>query len=76
MNIYSNDCTATGRIIESSCFTDLFLQQFDVDLGQTAKVKFEKYVIEGASALWCAAGAGHLEVVKELVAAGANVNQT
>ncbi|KAM3960358.1 protein fem-1 homolog B [Aphomia sociella] len=37
-------------------------------------VKFDEYVIEGATALWCAAGAGHLNIVKRLVRAGANVN--
>uniref|UniRef100_A0A3Q2XS10 Protein fem-1 homolog B n=1 Tax=Hippocampus comes TaxID=109280 RepID=A0A3Q2XS10_HIPCM len=34
------------------------------------------YVIDGATALWCAAGAGHFEVVRLLVAHGANVNHT
>ena len=38
------------------------------------KVKFENYVIEGATALWCAAGAGHLPIVKLLVKLGAQVN--
>lgn len=35
-----------------------------------------RYVIDGATALWCAAGAGHFEVVKLLVSHGANVNHT
>ena len=42
----------------------------------TGTVQFGPYVIEGASALWCAAGAGHVGTVKELVKAGADVNQT
>ena len=46
-----------------------------LDLAQTGSVKFGGYSIEGACALWCAAGAGHLKVVEALVAAGADVNQ-
>lgn len=34
------------------------------------------YVIDGATALWCAAGAGHFEVVRLLVSNHANVNHT
>ena len=37
-------------------------------------VKFDGYSIEGATALWCAAGAGHFNIVKLLVEYGANVN--
>ncbi|XP_076030958.1 protein fem-1 homolog B-like isoform X2 [Oratosquilla oratoria] len=48
--------------------------KFSPDLEQEATVKFDGYVIEGASPLWCASGAGHLGVVKMLVRAGANVN--
>lgn len=35
-----------------------------------------RYVIDGATALWCAAGAGHFEVVRLLVSHLANVNHT
>lgn len=35
-----------------------------------------RYVIDGATALWCAAGAGHFEVVRLLVGHHANVNHT
>ncbi|XP_058796815.1 protein fem-1 homolog B-like isoform X2 [Phymastichus coffea] len=52
----------------------MLLEKFQLDLEQEARVKFDGYVIEGASALWCAAGVGHLSVVKTLVKAGANVN--
>ena len=48
--------------------------QFDLDIECFGKVKFENYVIEGATALWCAAGAGHLSIVKLLVKLGASVN--
>lgn len=50
------------------------LLKFHPDLEQEGTVKFDGYVIEGASPLWCAAGAGHLAVVKMLVRAGADVN--
>jgi ankyrin repeat protein len=33
-------------------------------------------VIEGAPPLWCAAAAGHAEIVKFLIQRGANVNKT
>ncbi|KAF2360217.1 Ankyrin repeat-containing domain [Trinorchestia longiramus] len=52
------------------------LLRFNPDLEQEGTVKFDGYAIEGASALWCAAGAGHLTVVKILVRAGAKVNHT
>ncbi|XP_033346613.1 protein fem-1 homolog B [Bombus vosnesenskii] len=52
----------------------ILLDKFKPDLEQEGTVKFDGYVIEKATALWCAAGAGHLTVVKILVKAGANVN--
>lgn len=52
----------------------MLIDKFKPDLEQEGTVKFDGYVIDGASALWCAAGAGHLNVVKTLVKAGANVN--
>ena len=36
--------------------------------------RFDGYTIEGATALWCAAGAGHYDVITTLVTAGADVN--
>jgi len=33
-------------------------------------------VIEGAPALWCAAAAGHFDIVKFLIRCGADVNKT
>ncbi|CAG0890426.1 unnamed protein product [Darwinula stevensoni] len=54
----------------------LLLSRFQPDLEQEATVKLEGNTIEGASALWCAAGAGHLKVVKTLVRAGADVNHS
>ncbi|XP_012285319.1 protein fem-1 homolog B isoform X2 [Orussus abietinus] len=53
----------------------ILIEKFkELDLEQQGTVKFDGYVIQGATALWCAAGAGHLNVVKTLVQAGANVN--
>lgn len=37
---------------------------------------FDGETIEGAPPLWCAAAAGHLQLVRLLVRAGANVNST
>uniref|UniRef100_A0A8C5MU35 Protein fem-1 homolog B n=1 Tax=Leptobrachium leishanense TaxID=445787 RepID=A0A8C5MU35_9ANUR len=54
----------------------LLLEHYRVDTQQTGTVRFDGYVIDGATALWCAAGAGHYEVVKLLVSHGANVNHT
>lgn len=36
----------------------MLLSKFNPDLEKEGIVKFDGYVIEGASALWCAAGAG------------------
>ncbi|XP_051154335.1 protein fem-1 homolog B-like [Leptopilina boulardi] len=52
----------------------MLIDKFKPDLEEEGTVKFDGFAIEGASALWCAAGAGHLGVVKTLVKAGADVN--
>nr|XP_057931344.1 protein fem-1 homolog B [Doryrhamphus excisus] len=54
----------------------LLLDHYRVDTEQTGTVRFDSYVIDGATALWCAAGAGHFEAVRLLVSHGANVNHT
>ncbi|XP_072134156.1 protein fem-1 homolog B isoform X1 [Mobula birostris] len=54
----------------------LLLEHYRVETEQTGTVRFDGYVIDGATALWCAAGAGHIDVVRLLVAGGANVNHT
>nr|XP_023670921.1 protein fem-1 homolog B [Paramormyrops kingsleyae] len=54
----------------------LLLDHYGVDTEQTGTVRFDGYVIDGATALWCAAGAGHFEVVHLLVLHNANVNHT
>ncbi|KAK7116019.1 hypothetical protein V1264_001775 [Littorina saxatilis] len=52
----------------------VLLSNFNVNIEQTGVVKFDGYVIEGATALWCAAGAGHFGVVRCLIEHGADVN--
>ena len=47
---------------------------YSTDLECEGTVKFDGHVIEGATALWCAAGAGHKAIVEMLVEAGADVN--
>ncbi|XP_071053900.1 protein fem-1 homolog B isoform X2 [Onthophagus taurus] len=68
----------TPLIVASRCghekVVKILLSNFQPDLEIEGIVKFDGYVIEGASALWCAAGGGHLNVVKLLVKAGADVN--
>ena len=54
----------------------IILEECEPDLSREGTVIIENHTIEGASALWCAAGAGHLCVVELLVEAGADVNQT
>ncbi|CDQ58516.1 protein fem-1 homolog B [Oncorhynchus mykiss] len=54
----------------------LLLDHYKVDTEQTGTVRFDGYVIDGATALWCSAGAGHFEVVRQLVCHQANVNHT
>ena len=54
----------------------VILQQCEPDVSKVGTVIIENHTIEGASALWCAAGAGHPRVVELLVEAGADVNQT
>lgn len=34
----------------------MLLDKFKLDIEQEGRVKFDGYIIEGASALWCAAG--------------------
>ncbi|KAJ8958631.1 hypothetical protein NQ318_016356 [Aromia moschata] len=52
----------------------MLLTKFNPNLEQEGIVKFDGYVIEGASALWCAACAGYLNICKTLVKSGADVN--
>lgn len=37
----------------------VFIDRFPVDLEQEGSVKVDNFLVEGASALWCAAGMNH-----------------
>jgi len=50
------------------------LANYNTDVEAEGTVKFDGHMIEGATALWCAAGAGHIGIVESLVAAGTDVN--
>lgn len=52
----------------------MLLNNFEPDIEQECTVKFDGHIIHGATALWCAAGSGHLNVIKLLIQYGANVN--
>ena len=52
----------------------LLSSHYGVDIEQIGTVKFDGFVIEGATALWCAAGAGHFDVVRTLIEFRADVN--
>ncbi|XP_052792862.1 protein fem-1 homolog B-like [Mya arenaria] len=54
----------------------ILLSNFNANVEQTGTVKFDGFSIEGATPLWCAAGAGHHNIVKMLIEHGANVNHT
>ncbi|KAI9532641.1 Protein fem-1 B [Dissostichus eleginoides] len=54
----------------------LLVDHYRVNTEQTGTVRFDGYVIDGATALWCAAGAGHFDVVRLLLSHRANVNHT
>ena len=71
-------CTALVAAARNghSTVVKLLLDQYGVDTEQTGTVKFNGYVIEGATALWSAAGAGHYEVVQTLVQHQADVNHS
>lgn len=50
------------------------LNNFKPNIEQECVVKFDGHIVHGATALWCAAGSGHLNVIKLLIQYGANVN--
>lgn len=54
----------------------VLLSNFDVDIEQRSTVRFDGYVIQDATALWCASGAGHMPIVELLIKNGANVNNS
>ena len=50
------------------------MTEYGADSETEGVVKFDGHVIEGATALWCAAGAGYFSIVTALVCHGADVN--
>ncbi|XP_072376743.1 protein fem-1 homolog B [Diabrotica undecimpunctata] len=50
------------------------LTNYEPNLEKEGIVRFDGYVIDGATALWCAAFAGHLSICKYLIKAGSDVN--
>ncbi|XP_030374156.1 protein fem-1 homolog B isoform X2 [Scaptodrosophila lebanonensis] len=55
-------------------FVKTLLSHYDIDLERECNVIFDGLVVYGATPLWVAAGMGHLQIVKLLVQAKANVN--
>ncbi|KAG5677884.1 hypothetical protein PVAND_007601 [Polypedilum vanderplanki] len=53
---------------------EILLANYKIDLDKRCTVKFDGHMVHGGSALWIAAGSGHLNIVKMLVKHGANVN--
>lgn len=54
----------------------MLLSKFDTSIEQESMVKYDDCFIEGATALWCASGAGHFDIVRNLVNNGADVNHS
>lgn len=52
----------------------MLLMRFKPNIEIEGCVEFDDYLIDGATALWSAAGAGHLNVVRTLVENGADIN--
>lgn len=52
----------------------MLLEKFEPSLDVECTTRFEDTIVQGVTALWCAASRGHLDVVKLLVRKGAKVN--
>lgn len=52
----------------------MLLENFAPDIEKECTVKFDGNMVNGATALWCAAGSGHLNIIKLLLKHNANVN--
>ncbi|KAL3279533.1 hypothetical protein HHI36_017042 [Cryptolaemus montrouzieri] len=55
---------------------EYLIEKCNADIEQPGSVMFDGETIEGAPPLWCAAAAGHLDIVKLLTSHGAKVNST
>ncbi|XP_037813590.1 protein fem-1 homolog B isoform X2 [Lucilia sericata] len=58
----------------NTMYVKTLLSHYNIDLERECNVIFDGLVVYGATALWVAAGLGHLQVVKLLVNNGANIN--
>jgi len=63
-----------GMNLQGCLFSKLLLNLYIWII--TGSVTFDGETIEGAPPLWCAAAAGHLDIVRLLTQRGANVNST
>lgn len=57
-------------------YVEYMVERCSADLEQVGSVVFDGETIDGAPPLWCAAAAGHLDVVSYVLQHGANVNAT
>ena len=55
-------------------FVKTMLSRYDIDLEAECNDIFDRLVVYGPTALWVAAGMGHMQVVQLLVHKGADVN--
>lgn len=55
---------------------EYLIERCSADVEQPGSVTFDGETIEGAPPLWCAAAAGHTQIVKLLCEQGASVNST
>ncbi|KAK9752173.1 Ankyrin repeats (3 copies) [Popillia japonica] len=55
---------------------EYLIEKCQADIEQPGSVIFDGETIEGAPPLWCAAAAGHLDIVQLLLSHGAKVNST
>ncbi|KAH1026419.1 hypothetical protein HUJ05_000091 [Dendroctonus ponderosae] len=53
---------------------EYLIERCHADIEQPGSVIFDGETIDGAPPLWCAAAAGHMEIVKLLISHGAEVN--
>lgn len=55
---------------------EYLVDRCSADIEQVGSVNFDGELIDGAPPLWCAAAAGHVEIVRFLTKSGAQVNKT
>ncbi|XP_018495772.1 protein fem-1 homolog B [Galendromus occidentalis] len=55
---------------------DLLIYEYNVDVETEGTILFDGFKIEGATPLWCSAGANHMTIVMMLIKFGADVNHS